>query len=198
MSQTFDPNVRATQGWTPLALFLTDNFSALQSSFAGVSAPVNPTTGQFWFDISGSPYLLKIYNGTVWVSIASTSPGGSSPEVLLARVDNIDAKSATTTNLLTCGSDTEVTKVLIFVREVSGATVNPTCGVGIASGETDIIVQQLLLGSAASSTTDSWKLPAGQRIRKGVSSDIIKFGISSAASATGNYKIDVLIFGHTL
>ncbi len=50
---------------------VTTGLAALISSNSGNSAPTNtcagtPVAGQVWLDTSGSPYLLKIYDGTAW------------------------------------------------------------------------------------------------------------------------------------
>ena len=35
-------------------------------------APGTPSTGQFYYDTSASPYVLKVYNGSTWVTVGST------------------------------------------------------------------------------------------------------------------------------
>lgn len=34
--------------------------------------PGSPSTGQFYYDTSASPYVLKVWNGTAWVTVGST------------------------------------------------------------------------------------------------------------------------------
>jgi len=53
------------------------NIRKLSGIWVGASAPSSPTAGDPWLDITSTP-VLKIYNGSTWVSAASVSPATTS------------------------------------------------------------------------------------------------------------------------
>jgi hypothetical protein len=59
---------------------LNENFVKLLENFAETSAPVNPITGQIWFD--ASELKLKVYNGTSFVPVSSATISTSQPLTL--------------------------------------------------------------------------------------------------------------------
>lgn len=59
---------------------LNENFISLLENFAETSAPVNPVTGQIWFD--AAELKLKVYNGTGFVPVSSATISTSQPLTL--------------------------------------------------------------------------------------------------------------------
>lgn len=57
--------------------FLNENFVKLLENFSNTSAPASPLSGQLWWDSSNS--LLKVYTGTQFKVISSTTSSSSAP-----------------------------------------------------------------------------------------------------------------------
>lgn len=75
---------------------VNENMLWILQHFASAAAPVNPVEGQAWFDTSEQ--LLKIYNGTVWITTggiiqSATDPGpGLNPGALWFDTTNLQLK----------------------------------------------------------------------------------------------------------
>lgn len=57
--------------------FQNENFVKLLENFANSSAPSSPLAGQMWWDTSNS--LLKVYTGTAFKTVSSSTASASSP-----------------------------------------------------------------------------------------------------------------------
>lgn len=57
--------------------FLNENFVKLLENFANNSAPVNPLQGQIWWDSTNK--LMKVYNGTAWKTVSSSTASATQP-----------------------------------------------------------------------------------------------------------------------
>ena len=57
--------------------FLNENYVKLLENFANTTAPAAPLAGQMWWDTSGN--LLKVYNGTAFKTVSSSTASGSAP-----------------------------------------------------------------------------------------------------------------------
>jgi len=44
--------------------------NAIKNCHAGTTAPTAPVAGVLWLDTSSSPYVLKVYSGSAWLSLA--------------------------------------------------------------------------------------------------------------------------------
>ena len=61
----------ANQGMPAARTDVNNALAALASNSSGTSAPSSPTTNQFWLDTNATPYLLKFYDGTDWITIGA-------------------------------------------------------------------------------------------------------------------------------
>jgi len=57
--------------------FLNENFVYLLENFSDSTAPVNPITGQLWYDNFNQ--LLKLYTGSQWKPISSSQAAATAP-----------------------------------------------------------------------------------------------------------------------
>jgi hypothetical protein len=57
--------------------FLNENYIKLLENFANTSAPGSPVAGQMWWDTSNS--LLKVYTGTAFKTVSSSTSSASTP-----------------------------------------------------------------------------------------------------------------------
>lgn len=57
--------------------FQNENFVKLLENFANSSAPSSPLAGQMWWDTTNS--LLKVYNGTTFKTVSSSTASASTP-----------------------------------------------------------------------------------------------------------------------
>lgn len=57
--------------------FLNQNFAKLLENFSNANAPANPLTGQIWWD--SAQKSLKVYTGTSWKNLASSTVGTAAP-----------------------------------------------------------------------------------------------------------------------
>ena len=57
--------------------FLNQNFAKLLENFSNASAPANPLSGQIRWD--SAQKILKVFTGTGWKSLASSTVGATSP-----------------------------------------------------------------------------------------------------------------------
>ena len=57
--------------------FHNENFVKLLENFANTSAPSTPLAGQMWWDTTNS--LLKVYNGTAFKTVSSSTASASTP-----------------------------------------------------------------------------------------------------------------------
>ena len=57
--------------------FLNENLIKLLENFANATAPSAPVAGQMWWDTAGS--LLKVYNGTSFKTVSSSTASASTP-----------------------------------------------------------------------------------------------------------------------
>lgn len=68
-------------GYAPI---VAENFLHLLENFAKNTAPDNPVQGQLWYDNNADINLLKVYDGTQWVSAGSVKKSATSPGTALA------------------------------------------------------------------------------------------------------------------
>lgn len=65
------------------ASVLTTTISNNRNKYAFVE-PIATYTGQIWIDASSNPALIKVYNGTAWVSVGPTVPSADDDQNILA------------------------------------------------------------------------------------------------------------------
>lgn len=82
MSQ-HDMNI-ANQGFPAFRTDLNNALVALASLSSGASAPATPTQYQLWLDTSASPLLLKVYDGSDWISLSSINASSNTAVPVLA------------------------------------------------------------------------------------------------------------------
>ena len=57
--------------------FLNENYVKLLENFSNTTAPAAPVAGQMWWDSSGN--LLKVYTGSAFKTVSSSTASGSAP-----------------------------------------------------------------------------------------------------------------------
>lgn len=83
-------------GPTPVTLRINASLNAILSQHSGATAPAYATVGTPWLDTSGSPYLLKVYDGASWIewaqldTSAHTFTLSGSSEVTIADVTGLE------------------------------------------------------------------------------------------------------------
>lgn len=126
----------------------------------------------------------NIYNGK-WLEYA---------EVLVSRTININSKNVATTNLLTVPSGKKfiTTKAIVWTENSNAITIGPSLGIGVASGEDDII------GSVSVTLTANnrfYKLNPKDGAVIALAGDVVKLGIDVGATGTSQI-IKVDLFGY--
>lgn len=117
----------------------------------------------------------------------TTIIGASIPSTFVHRLSEttgIDAKTTGTTNLYTVPASTTtiVLGAVVRVTAASGITVAATAGIGIAAGEDDIFASEALTDLLA--VGDVWVFSSQGIIVDGNATEVIKFGIDTAATGT--------------
>lgn len=136
-------------------------------------------TGQVLTVVSGIP---------AWASVGGT---------LLSTTTSINAKTTGTTNLYTVpsGKTAIITKAIVVPTAASSITQGPTAGIGVAAGEDDIFSATELTGLTA--TTKAFAFDAIGTYVMAAATEVIKFGIDTAASGT-SMTITVYLFGYLI
>lgn len=116
---------------------------------------------------------------------------------LLSTTTGIDGKATGTTTLYTVptGRTAIITHAVIRATTASSATVPPTLGIGIAAGEDDIFPSTAITGLTV--TTKTWEFGGGGLMAVGASTNVIKLGIDTGATAT-TLTLAVDLFGYLI
>jgi hypothetical protein len=80
--------------------------------FAGATAPVSPTTYQFWADTSTTPPTIRQFDGAQWVAIGSLDP--------TSHAWNLKGDASAVTVTATGGPGSYALKDLVFLQPSSG------------------------------------------------------------------------------
>lgn len=204
MGQTYTAEITATQGLTPAALDMTNNYESLRSSFSGATPPTTPApvNGQFWKCtntsggyVSGVEYL---YSGSAWQAVSVVGSGAPGSVALLATVTGIDGKTVATTNLLaTVTARTVVDWIELEVTAIDAISANPDMGAGVAAGEDDVCgVQSFSAFTAVSAVGQVFRLEANPISRVVAIGETLKLGIDTGAVGT-TLTLTARVFGHT-
>ena len=139
----------------------------------------------------------------VKVSIAADSSFPVS--VRLASVGSIDGKTEAATNLYTVptGKTAIITSIIARLSAASNVTQVADIGVGVASGEDDIIASATLtsIDTAGLYTGLSPAGAANQFAKSAVAADVIKVGVDTAATTTAPedvYTLVIDLFGYLI
>ena len=120
--------------------------------------------------------------------------GGSTTVDVLSTTAIADAKSTGTTNLYTvpAGSTAIITGAIVRCTEATSITVEATVGIGVATGEDDIIASQALTG--LTSTSDVFHLTnSGGLLQAAAAAAVIKLGVDTGATGTSQaLAVDLL------
>jgi hypothetical protein len=139
-------------------------------------------------------YVLDANDVFVLTYRPSAKSGSSPEEKLLSTVSGIDGTSTGSTNLYTVpsGKVVMVTKALIQVTAADTVTGVGTGGIGIAAGEDDIFSP--ITFTALDSVNKSWMFNGLDNMAVGNASDIIKFGLDTAFTASA-ITLKIFLFG---
>ena len=93
------------------------------------AAPSNPATGQIYFDTSATPKVLKIYNGSGWVSVAgdvTSVTSATTAQLTVANSTGPDPALSIVTGTIADGATNLVTSDVIFdyVAGIAGGLVD--------------------------------------------------------------------------
>ena len=113
------------------------------------TAPSSPSTGQVYYDISATPKVLKIYNGTDWVSVAgdiTSVTSATEDQLTVANKYGPDPELSIVTGSIADGGTNLVTSDVIFdyVAGIAGGLVD-----SVTTGDADSIT---IAGTAANPT----------------------------------------------
>jgi len=112
-------------------------------------APSSPATGQVYYDTSGTPKVLKIYNGSDWVSVAgdvTSVTSATTAQLTVANSDGPNPALSIVTGSIADGGTNLVTSDVIFdyVAAIAGGLVD-----SVTTGNANTIV---IGGTAANPT----------------------------------------------
>ena len=113
------------------------------------TAPSSPSTGQVYYDTSATPKVLKIYNGTAWVSVAgdiTSVTSATTNQLTVANSAGPDPALSIVTGSIADGATNLVTSDVIFdyVAGIAGGLVD-----SVTTGDADSIT---IGGTAANPT----------------------------------------------
>lgn len=151
---------------------------------------------------SGDPFFVF---STTGFAIGPSAPQGSDIRltlmdlpvpVTLARV-SVDLKVVATTNLYTvpAGKRAVILDALVLPTTATAVSTFAVAGVGIAAGEDDIFASQELTG--LDTTIERFKFESAGQARVGEATEIIKFGVDTAATGTA-LVADVYLIGYLI
>lgn len=148
---------------------ITDTGQTLQTKFAGSSAPTGPATGQWWLDTSGSPAVLKIWDGAAWQTVlpdALAAYGG----LIAADAASFDGEVSMGNNKLVDLDDgTDAGDALnkgqidarAFVIVINLGTISASANIPVLCGGPAMTLLQVSLGvssTVATDPTDNWDI----------------------------------------
>ena len=113
------------------------------------TAPSSPATGQVYYDTSGTPKVLRIYNGSEWVSVAgdiTSVTSATTAQLTVANSDGPNPALSIVTGSIADGGTNLVTSDVIFdyVAAIAGGLVD-----SVTTGDANTIV---IGGTAANPT----------------------------------------------
>ena len=113
------------------------------------TAPSSPATGQIYFDTSATPKVLRIYNGTAWVSVAgdvTSVTSATTAQLTVANSTGPDPALSIVTGTIADGATNLVTSDVIFdyVAGIAGGLVD-----SVTTGNANTIT---IAGTAANPT----------------------------------------------
>ena len=109
--------------------YLDTNFVHQLENFANANPPANPLTGQLWYDTNNQILKLCPSDGAVassWLSLTSTSSGGTTTFGAIAVTGNILANNITANNALV--GDTITVRLATVTANATIANANITTG----------------------------------------------------------------------
>lgn len=191
-------------------------FLTLSSTAFGTFCYGDLSSGDWTF--VGNNTIGNIFNAITGFQVNSVAPSGeylrgdgtnfvSSPILtsdlpdgairILSTTTGINAKTVATTNLYTvpAGKTAIITEAIIRVTAANTITVVPTLGIGIAAGEDDIYLPQIITGTNA--TNKIYRFSASGSYRNGSAGDVIKLGIDVGATAT-TMTISIDLIGYLI
>ena len=115
-----DFNIANASGATVRA-DLNNALTAIQTTSIGSSAPSSVAAGQIWIDNSGSPWVVKVYDGAQHIAIANIDTSNN-----LAYAKTAGITDNATANAITIGADLSVTFSKVIIPAIHTETTSGT------------------------------------------------------------------------
>jgi len=140
-------------------------------------------------NVSGTVYVsggsdVAVADGGTGASTAEAARNSLSAVGVLSTTTGIDGTATGTTNLYTVpsGKTAIIIGAVVRLTAITGFTTVGIAGIGIAAGEDDIYTSQALTGLDA--TSEHFQYTALGTKASGAATNVIKFGIDTAYTAT--------------
>jgi hypothetical protein len=142
---------------------IRNNFAAayndvrsLLNKYAATSAPANPVQFQWWVDTSASPRVLKIYDGTNWLALATIDTSGHTlsvaiPAPTLSTLGGVKSTTAVANQFLTA---LDTTGTFSQAQPSAASLSNGTTGTGsVVLGTSPTVAAPVLSGTVTGTYT---------------------------------------------
>ena len=161
------------KNYTGYGEILNENLAKLTENQANTTSPSGALTGQLWYDSGNS--LLKVYNGTSWVTLASTSDIPADTDALSEGSTNLYFTNARSRSAISLGSaGSQAYNSGTGVLTVPGTTDHITEGSNLfyTDARADARVQAVIIDEDNMASDDNTKVPTQQSVKAYVDSQV--------------------------